>query len=249
MRKCIIIGVAVLCYASLASAAVIYQEGFENGLGAYTLTGTPTTSTDQVHEGSYSMVTTSSGQRARTAMTATTDAFTYTYWLYDNGGARAFAQLTAYSGGWGTGLQQLFAIGKYNTSDLNLGSGAEAYQNTKYQARITNGVSGATAGSWFNLNADGVPSRSVGWHKFSIIVADDYSKASFYVDDILGRELNLTASGKPAGGFNWVSYGLGAGTTTETFYYDQASLITIPEPASLALVALGGLLLRRRRTA
>jgi len=246
------VAITVLALASGAYAAVVYQDSFETDLSAYTLSGTTTISTEQAHDGLSSLKTVSSGGRARltTNFAPVTDAISFEYWLYDGGGARGFANVISYTpGSWGAGLQQLFAIGKYNGTDLNLGSGAEAFEATKYQARITSGIVGATAGSWFNLNAPGVPVRSNGWHKFTITTALDYSSVSFYVDDILGRQIALNASGKPAQGFDWVSFGLGAGTTAEVFHYDQASLITIPEPATLALLALGGLALVRRRVA
>lgn len=242
MRTKVVAVLAILAITSVASAAVVYQDGFESGLGSYILTGTPTTSTAQVHEGSYSMMTTQSGQRARKAITATTDPIVAEYWLYDGGGSRAFMQVTAYAGGtWGGTLQQLFAIGKYNNADF----GGETYNGYKYQARVTNGH--GTTGSWLNLNAATAPNRSNGWHKFTIEVAPDWSKVTFKVDDQIGREVNLLASAKPADGFNWVSYGLGAGTTAETFYYDEASIISVPEPATLALLASGLFLVRRRR--
>lgn len=234
---------AVLAICNMATAGILYQDGFESGLGGYILSGTPTQSTTQVHDGTYSMETTSSGHRARQQFTASTEAITAEYWLHDGGGSRAFMQVTAYSGGWGAGLEQLFAIGKYNNSDFH----GEVYNASKYQARITNAHGGT--GSWLNLDAAGSPDRSNGWHKFTIDVAADWSKVSFYIDGTLGREVALSAGAKPAGGFNWVSYGLGAGTTAETFYYDQASITEVPDPATLVLLGLGGLMFARRRSA
>ena len=57
-------------------------------------------------------------------------------------------------------LSQLLAIGEYGTVTLP----GEVWDGTKYQGRS---AFGSSAG-WFNLDAPGAPSRSPGWHKFTI---------------------------------------------------------------------------------
>ena len=146
---------------------------------------------------------------------------------------RTYAQAAAYLGNGftnGAALEQLFAIGKYNTTTL----AGDTFDATKYQARV---VYGSTAG-WFNLNAEGAPSRSTGWHEFAIERMGDGTTLNFYVDGILGRSI----TGATAANLDTVTLGFGTSSTTsngDTFYDGVACVV--PEPSTLALSLMGGL--------
>ena len=85
----------------------------------------------------------------------------FTFYMYDSTATRAYGEARAYTGaGYGQGgLQNVYAIGKYNLVDP-----PENYDATKYQGRAWVGASSG----WFNLNLPGAPSRSPGWHRFDI---------------------------------------------------------------------------------
>ena len=136
-------------------------------------------------------------------------------------------------------LAQLLAIGRYNTVTL----AGETYNATKYQARLTFG----TSAGWFNLDGVGTPSRSIGWHQFSIERLADNTSVNFYVDGVLSRSMT------GADNVSWDTIVLGSnlGTTATTAYFDGVSLITVPEPSgsALTLAALLGVASLRRRKA
>ncbi len=156
------------------------------------------------------------------------------YMSFDSGATRQFNEIRGYTGaGYNDGsLVQLYAVGTYSS----VTAPGEVYDGTRYQARVAFG----TDVGWFNLNAPGAPSRSDGWHKFEMEVKS--TVVNFYVDDVLGRswprgtvtDLDCALLGSRLtnpGGAAW----------TDDFGVEQ-----VPEPAALALLSAGLLLVRRR---
>jgi hypothetical protein len=99
---------------------------------------------------------------------------------------RHFATLANWSGdAYRAGTaSDLYSIGLYNAV-----SGAietQPFDVTRYQGRR---VAGATS-DWFNLSDPGCPSRSTGWHKFSIKAGG--TSVLYYVDGIRGRKIPAT---------------------------------------------------------
>lgn len=141
-------------------------------------------------------------------------------------GPRQYGQLHSRPVGGGS-LNELIAMGQYNAA-------APVHNNNKYQARVAFGPS---AVNWFNLNTD----RSVGWHEFKAIIGP--TTVDFYVDGV------ADTLGIPHAGAEWYHTRIGSGlSATANALYDNWGLETIvPEPATLALLAMGGLVIVRRR--
>ena len=59
---------------------------------------------------------------------------------------------------------------------------------TKAECYILLSLFSANMG-WFNLNAPGAVTRSVGWHQFTIIREPDNTTIDFYVDNVFGRQI------------------------------------------------------------
>ncbi|MBK9128659.1 MAG: PEP-CTERM sorting domain-containing protein [Phycisphaerales bacterium] len=162
------------------------------------------------------------------------------FWLYvpaTNSNSRLYCEIRGYSGtGLGDGsLQELIAIGTTNVL-----TGGAAW----FQGRVA--FAGLANSGWINLNLPGAPARTAGWHKLGIEVKDA-GVVNFYVNDILSGTIT-----DPTPIASYDTFMLGSGLTSnptapQSGYYDDVLVQSIPEPASLALLVLGGLALVRRR--
>lgn len=158
-------------------------------------------------------------------------------------GARLFLEMRSYKDGLGnyttlpalssaTGLNGIVAMGLYNTVTYPTGAPANA-QN--YKIRFG-------AGSfWYDTGV----ARQAGWHKLTAIVRD--KTLELLVDDVSAWtkqwDPNNAATLTPA--FSGLILGSGLSAAGDNAVFDD--ILITPEPASLALLGLGGLLLRRRR--
>lgn len=194
MKKLALITAALAGCVAIASAETLLSDGFESGLVGWTDIGgtTPAViSTDQAHSGTNSAFLEAVGTASIDAIAkplsrsiGTSEVFRFSFWLYDTNlsgsptAGRNFAAVRATADDTITGtLAQIYAIGKYNSVD----AGNPAFSSTKYQCRVAFGG----VGGWMNMDEPGVPSRSIGWHKFTIEL--DATHVRFYVDDILGN--------------------------------------------------------------
>jgi len=235
------VAVVGLLGSSLYADTIVFSDDFEAGnLNAWTVLASPATpleiSTAQnripVGGSSSAFINSSWDRMYHNLGSEVSGNLLFTSWIYDSTATRAWTEIRAYTGaGYGVGtLQQVFAIGKYNTVTM----AGEAYTATKYQGRLTSGA----ATGWFNLNATGSPNRSAGWHRFDLEILPSGTDINFYVDGILSRSIT---------GANPFSYdsismgGVGSGTTSVAgdAWFDGISLAIVPEPGSIALVASG----------
>lgn len=150
-----------------------------------------------------------------------------TFW----NGARHYVELRGYEfDAFGAGaLENLLALGVNNNAD-------DGFDGSYYSGRVTFGS------NWNSLNDEpGAPQRSAGWHNLALEVGS--SSISFFVDGILAE-----VEARP-NAFNFDSVVLGSDLTAAGWnaWIDNVRVEIVPEPASLSLLALGGLALLRRR--
>lgn len=248
MRRTIVCVVLAVGFLAVSGrAGVIFSDDFESGtLGNWTSVGTAldiSTAQNKVPDGgSYSAYLNSSGDGMYHNIGELSGPSTASFWIYDGTATRAWGETRGYSGaGFGDGtLQHLLAIGKYSSTTL----GGDPYDGTKYQARASFSTSSIL---WFNLNAPGAPSRSTGWHLFTIERLADNSTVNFYVDGILGRSMTGVTTD------SWDSVlmtSVRSGTTAGDSWYDGIVVTDglVPEPATFGFLTIGalGLLARRR---
>jgi hypothetical protein len=131
----------------------------------------------------------------------------------------------------------------------NTAGSPQTFNSNQYQARVIGSTLGYNSNGWINLPL----TRSVGWHEGEVVVGspdvNGSDPVSFYIDNLTTPLLTTTTTIDQ--GYNTIEFdndvfpnpGNNAGA-----YFDDVTLTSTPEPASLILFpTLGILLLRRRR--
>lgn len=169
------------------------------------------------------------------------------WWFYDPSGAgdsnyRDYVALGYYNSANGTGGLDYPASsgGNLNPGGANQrlslgGSNPTGFDANKYQARVVGATDGTASGQWFNVGT-----RSVGWHEGRIAFGGANGAStmvSFYIDgvDVLDHAI-MSGSG-----VNVIELNAGFGTTGAN--YDDFTLAAVPEPSTMALALVGGLVI------
>lgn len=242
MKKILVIA----CAASVVSAhgVTLFEDGFETGdFSKWTAaagTGTTTVQNTTVHSGTWAAQVSGAvgsgryGNLSRAELAGETIEFSF--WMKlgaASGNNRHYNEIRSYAGNsYGSGaLEQLYAIGTWNAATVN------AYTSTKWQARLAFG----TGAGWYTLT-DG-PLRNTDWNKFTIKLSP--TTVEFYVNDILG----LAAMDRGnTGSIDSVVLGSRVSTTGAIdSFHDDVIVTAVPEPASIAALALGAAALLRKR--
>jgi hypothetical protein len=96
---------------------------------------------------------------------------------------------------------------------------------------------------WYDIGAgtgNPVFDRTTDWRQLTAIIYD--TTLEFYVDGVLGTSITK------AGGITYDTVAIGTSySSQEQVWFDDLSVYNIPEPGALALLALAGLALLRRR--
>ena len=139
--------------------------------------------------------------------------------------ARDYCEIRGYTGaGLDDGsLEGLIAVGIYN----GVSGGGSVYQ-----ARVLYGGS-----NWFNLTADRIYNE---WVNMKVVIST--GAIEFYVNDVLaGSDTRTDVT------YDSLSMGSGLTSAGVVTWFDDVSVYNVPEPGSLALLALGALAVIRRR--
>jgi hypothetical protein len=237
MRKLLALGILGLLVVS-AQASFLYED-WESGTDGWTDYGSgPFAALDNTQN------TTPGGEWSlKTADTATsyTNAKDYnivdmgvTSWTaqwsfrHAAGTSREYVQLKSYSGGGASGdLQQLISFGVYNA--VAGGAGVYNFRVAVGSVNWANTTISRVADEWQIMKVE------------QIDLGDGTATVNFYVND----ELAASATTTSVFDLTQIRVGSGLGNAGFGAYYDDISIT--PEPTTLALVALGGLALLRRR--
>lgn len=247
------VAVLSLLFTSSAKAVILVQDNFEYAdqaafdaawpATASSSSGTLTTA--QAFSGAKSIMYPSSGTLAgfrnaktfaeTTANIAANRQIEFSIRFYDsNGTAAAYREYAELVNGAGSGTADIVALGLNN----NIASAS-------YMARMTSVDGGSGSSAFFKLDGAGVPTRSTGWHQLKAVVAQ--TSVDFYVDGVFSKTVALPAAGQ---GKSYETARLGSNLSSTQFAgFDDILMQTIPEPASLSVLAAFGLLGIRRRKA
>jgi hypothetical protein len=249
-RFALISGLAVLSVS--AQATTLFHDGFESGdfsmWGGLTGSGTDPGSVQDTHVHSGAWAARMSGSTTTGVVNGRYANFSraelageiirFDFWMKldaANNNNRHYAEVRSYSGdAFGVGgLEQIYAIGANNAAVVN-----GTFSGTRWHARI---AFGSTAG-WYQLNE--APIRNLEWNKFSIEVTD--STIQFFVNDVAGLAASIDRGNR--GTLDSVVFGSRVSSANVDGYYDDFHVQVVPEPASMAALALGiGAVLARRR--
>lgn len=245
MKRLLLLSAALLAVSAVGASAYSWTENFDGYAdqaafnAAWQTSGTPVTldtdgtpappsSPNSVLQGT----TTMQSRAAIPNLPAYNLDFSFKF--YDAGGAtltaRAYAMVYSYSGAWGSTLQQIIAIGKYNSA---IGG--------KYWGRVAFG-----AGNWVQFSAG--PTQSIGWHDAQVKANIANGTYDFYIDGQLAGTQVFPANNM---GYNYNFVVVGSNlASSSAMQFDDIKIV--PEPGSLLALGAGltsfvGLISRRRR--
>lgn len=146
-------------------------------------------------------------------------------------GARQYVELRGYTAAHyngTTGLQDIIGLGLNNSS-------SDTFSNKWYQFR------NYQSSAWYCLDGTTVPQRSAAWHTLKAVITT--SQVNVYVDDVLAEAQTRATN------YSFDSVMLGSDLTSggQNLWIDNLKVEVLPEPATIVLLALGGLPLLRRR--
>lgn len=108
------------------------------------------------------------------------------------------------------------------------------------------------AGIYFKLNDFGVGTRSIGWHNLKVVISTDNGLSTdyeFYVDNKLAEKVSNVGAASSIRSYDAIYIGSAYSNSNTEAFVDNMKLEVTPEPASLILLAIGGLFVSRRRVA
>jgi len=237
---------SVMAFATSAQAAVIVADDFESYADTAAMqvvwgaAGTGTLDTGLGNPGN-SLLFPGGAQNQQTIATlqaSVANPIVYTVDIYDDGTSankRATAGLRSAS------VANLIEMGMYNNP-------------SHYAVRAV--LPGPSWVAFDNivddlgnpLNGDGLNIPVVGWHTFQVTL--DGANATFTLDLNGDGNINATkvlAAAWNAAGIDTVRLGTGLSSAGGSVNFDNVLLEQVPEPASLALMGLGGIAMLRRR--
>ncbi|HOW17407.1 MAG TPA: PEP-CTERM sorting domain-containing protein [Phycisphaerae bacterium] len=134
------------------------------------------------------------------------------------------------------GLQGLVALGLYESASTQYGGGPGGRGHYAYRLYY------GGLNSWYATAA----LRTQGWHTMRMDLDADAMQARIWVDGVLDATVPLTDSAKLYA-FDGIVAGSGLTSAGYDVAFDDVAVSVTPEPATLLMLAAGGLLLRRRR--
>lgn len=240
-------GAMLLLSAASAQASILLSDNFEYAsqaafTAAWPVEGTATAvwNTEQASSPTHSVkalttATRSSHNFGESGVPTDAAPILFRIRYYDSAGtASAYRQYAEIIDSTGVGNLQIIALGLNNNLVSN-----------KYMARIVGIDGGSGVSAFFKLDGAGSPNRSTGWHTLQALIKDN--SIDFSVDGVLSKTVTY-ASTVVDRSYERVRLGSNL-SSTQVAYFDDAYVEVTPEPATLAILALGGLAAIRRKRA